>query len=187
MADVWGESFMMGTCIYIYTPLVFRNRLERSVIYIWNITTVSTVIVILFRHATIPCLSFYARCVPFSIFFFFQIKDKFVSKIRRDRKSIPREARDNKSWSIRGLKSTSPYSCRGTSTSRSASKVSWKLVEGGGGAPPSNTLFETAGTRTLESDRALNAPLAARAVAWRARALLLGGYPLPFPPLCSRG
>lgn len=97
MADVWGESFMTGICIYIYTPLVFRNRLERSVIYIWNITTVSTVIVILFRHATIPCLSFYARCVPFSIFFFFQIKDKFVSKIRRDRKSIPREARDNKS------------------------------------------------------------------------------------------
>lgn len=54
---------------------------------------------------------------------------------------------------------------------------------GGGGAPPSNTPFETAGTRTLESDRALNAPLAARAVAWRARALLLGGYPLP-SPLC---
>lgn len=43
---------------------------------------------------------------------------------------------------------------------------------------PLRTPFETAGTRTLESDRALNASLAARAVAWRARALLLGGYPL---------
>lgn len=74
-AELWqtyGVSHLwrVYVYIYIYTPLVFRNRLERSVIYIWNITTVSTVIVILFRHATIPCLSFYARCVPFSIFFF---------------------------------------------------------------------------------------------------------------------
>lgn len=54
-----------------------------------------------------------------------------------------------------------------------------------GWSAPSNTPFETAGTRTLESDRALNAPLAARAVAWRARALLLGVT--PSPPFDSRG